>query len=53
MNINACGLIEFRATMQPASQVGYAASQVRACDQPQDCEAFGLVRVCKKDSGQF
>jgi hypothetical protein len=33
MNINTGGLIEFRATMQPASQVSCAASQVRAFDQ--------------------
>jgi hypothetical protein len=37
MNINAGGLLEFHAPMQPASQVSCAASQVRACDQPQDC----------------
>jgi hypothetical protein len=37
MNFNAGGLIEFRATMQPASQVSCDVSQIRDCDQHQDC----------------
>jgi hypothetical protein len=44
MHVNAGGLIEFRATMQPASRVGCAASQIRACDSADDLQrAVGKV----------
>ena len=45
MNINAGGLIAFHATMQPASQVSFAASKFELVINLKIARAFGL-EIC-------
>src|SRR5665213_2432325 len=50
MSVNARRAVRVPRIIQPASPVSCAASQVRACDRPQDSQlAATACEVCKKN----